>query len=122
MPHHPCTLAAHPCDRHGPIAVGVDASPDGFGYYKEGVFSDPSCSTTDLDHAVVLYGYGTTARGTDFWIVKNSWSKLFGADGFIRIERGRRDCGISTQPSIALVEDDEVRPGADARRADALQV
>lgn len=46
------------------------AAPDSFGYYKEGVYTDSACSTQDLDHAVVLYGYGTSDEGIDYWLVK----------------------------------------------------
>lgn len=89
----------------GPVAVALDASLDGFGFYKEGVYSDPSCSNYDLDHAVLLVGYGTTEDGVDYWLIKNSWGKLFGEDGYIKIVRGSNDCGISTDTAIAVVEE-----------------
>ena len=31
------------------------------------------------------------------------WSKYFGDDGYIKIARGSHDCGVSTDPAVALV-------------------
>lgn len=61
----------------GPLAVSVDAGGD-FRFYSEGVFYNPQCATRsrDLDHAVLLVGYGTDDdSGQDYWLVRNSWSK-----------------------------------------------
>lgn len=52
----------------------------------------------DLDHAVLVSGYGTTEDGHDYWLVKNTWSALWGDKGFIKIARTPQDCGIKTQP------------------------
>ncbi len=45
-----------------------------FGDYEEGVFS--GCDATknvDINHAVVLVGYGTDEKYGDYWLVRNSW-------------------------------------------------
>jgi hypothetical protein len=36
--------------------------------YSKGVFTGP-CGTR-LNHALLVVGYGTTANGVDYWIVK----------------------------------------------------
>lgn len=87
----------------GTMAVSVDASSDYFRFYASGVFYDPDCATgaDDLDHAVLVSGYGTSEDGVPYWLVKNTWSSWWGEDGYIRIARPswrRNDCGISTQP------------------------
>ncbi|GAX77743.1 hypothetical protein CEUSTIGMA_g5186.t1 [Chlamydomonas eustigma] len=89
--------------RFGPISVAMDASLDSFAYYKEGVYLEKECSNYELDHQVLLYGYGTTESGQDYWLVKNSWSKLYGTDGFIKVARGHHDCGITTESAVAVV-------------------
>ena len=45
-----------------------------------GVYESPTClyKPDDLDHAVLVVGYGTSANGHDFWIIRNSWSTYWG--------------------------------------------
>eukprot|EP00775_Hariotina_reticulata_P009003 gene9003-9176_t len=101
--------------KHGPLSVGVDASFDDFLFYSEGVFRNKHCALkpADLNHAVMLVGYGTDkTTGEDYWIVKNSWSKFWGDDGYIKIHRGGNDCGIASDASFAEVATEYVVPGA----------
>ena len=67
-----------------PVSVVVEANR-AFKRYSKGVFSGP-CGTR-LNHAVVVVGYGTTKEGIDYWIVKNSWGKSWGENGYIRMKR-----------------------------------
>ncbi|OQU90369.1 hypothetical protein SORBI_3002G397001, partial [Sorghum bicolor] len=67
-----------------PVSVVVEAN-HAFKGYRKGVFLGP-CGTR-LNHAVVVVGYGTTKEGIDYSIVKNSWGKNWGENGYIRMKR-----------------------------------
>lgn len=49
----------------------------GLDFYKSGIFTSTKCNPKKVDHGVVIVGYGTDAKSGDFWIVRNSWGKLF---------------------------------------------
>ncbi|GIL80283.1 hypothetical protein Vretimale_17448 [Volvox reticuliferus] len=92
---------------HGPVAVGIDGGRATFRFYSEGVYHNPHCGQKleALDHAVLLVGYGTTPEGVDYWLIKNSWSKYWGMDGYARITRKGNDCGVSTDAVLALASE-----------------
>ncbi|KAF7849060.1 hypothetical protein BT93_L1287 [Corymbia citriodora subsp. variegata] len=87
-----------------PITVVIAASGREFQSYRRGVFNE-DCSS-QLDHTVVVVGYGTSEDGIDFWKIRNSWGKAWGEGGYMRIRRGGGNskgmCGLASEASFPI--------------------
>jgi C1A family cysteine protease len=88
----------------GPISIGIDAAHKSLVFYANGVYYEPECGNKpdDLDHAVLLVGYGTL-DGQDYWLVKNSWSNYWGNDGYVLMAQRDNNCGVTTQTTYPIV-------------------
>jgi C1A family cysteine protease len=84
----------------GPVSIAIEADQSGFQFYSGGVFSG-TCGK-QLDHGVLLTGYGTDS-GTDYWSVKNSWGASWGDNGYIKLVRGKDQCGLADAASYPTV-------------------
>ncbi|GLD91677.1 hypothetical protein PINS_up000210 [Pythium insidiosum] len=101
-----------------PIAVAIN-SADPFKDYKGDFYSCPNqgnlASKDDVNHALLLVGYGTDARVGDYWILKNSYGSEWGEKGFMKLIADKKlNCGLAIFPVVPL--------GANATATSALVV
>jgi C1A family cysteine protease len=89
-----------------PLSIAIEADQMAFQFYSHGVLKKSKCGT-NLDHGVLLVGYGEE-NGTKFWKVKNSWGPKWGSEGYILLERTDDEstegtCGVATTASYPVL-------------------
>lgn len=109
LPERDETAIKHALLNRGPLSVGFNVVGESL-YYSNGVLDVDSCTANtadDLDHAINLIGWGvdTLDDGTEaqHWILRNSWSTIWGDEGYFRVRMGERDCGVSADPGFPVV-------------------
>lgn len=90
----------------GPVSVAIEADTLVFQLYSGGIIDNIKCGT-NLDHGVLVVGYGEE-NGKKYWIVKNSWGPKWGDSGYVRIARTDNTntpgmCGIAMSASFVVV-------------------
>jgi len=85
---------------NGPVTIGINANP--MQTYVSGVDQPSSCSALNLNHAVLIVGWGTE-NGVDYWLIKNSWGVNWGEQGYYKIIRGVDACGLARDVVHSLV-------------------
>ncbi|XP_070600200.1 cathepsin L2-like [Erythrolamprus reginae] len=79
----------------GPIAVTIDVRSTKFHFYKSGIYAEHYERKKDTNHAVLIVGYNHSSKGDGYWILKNSWSTLWGEKGYMRLTKGSNQCAIA---------------------------
>eukprot|EP00055_Hartaetosiga_balthica_P018466 m.134424 g.134424 ORF g.134424 m.134424 type:complete len:370 (-) comp9598_c0_seq1:261-1370(-) len=82
----------------GPISISVEAIT--WKNYESGIFNGCNQTNPDIDHNVMLAGYGVD-NGSGYWLVRNSWTPHWGEKGYIRLLRTENEgtrCGIDLNP------------------------
>merc|ERR1712216_250004 len=94
---------------HAPASVCVNAEK--WQLYSRGIMTSKHCGKHNmdaLDHCVQAVGYSgyngdpKTAEGA-YWIVRNSWEKSWGMEGYIHVEMGANACGIANEATFVTV-------------------
>jgi KDEL-tailed cysteine endopeptidase len=90
-----------------PVSISVEADTLVFQFYSKGIIGNPKCGQ-DLDHGILLTGYGSDENGNLYWECKNSWGPSWGMKGYLRIQRDDSVkggiCGILMENSVPLNE------------------
>lgn len=81
------------------VTIAIEADTVYFQHYSSGILDNSAKCGTNLDHRVLLVGYGID-NDTKYWLVKNSWSNSWGENGYIKILRSDSEndtgvCGIA---------------------------
>ncbi|XP_072378113.1 cathepsin L-like proteinase [Diabrotica undecimpunctata] len=86
----------------GPISAAIFADPIQF--YSGGIYDNKKCKSESylLDHGILVVGYGEEDN-KPFWIIKNSWGKSWGEEGFFRLERNENLCGVALMASYPVL-------------------
>lgn len=101
-----------------PVSIAIEADQRSFQLYKSGIYDDyEGCNSNskskgpdslpDIDHAVVLVGYGVEGDN-GYYVLRNSWDTTWGEDGYMRIGRGTKYgkygmCGVLYDPMYPVV-------------------
>ena len=78
-----------------------------FQSYSSGVLTNAAACGTNLDHAVTAVGYGVDPTYGPYYLVRNSWGKGWGMQGYVNI-------GEAAYPGICGINQDVAYPTVSA--------
>ncbi|XP_050296022.1 procathepsin L-like [Anthonomus grandis grandis] len=85
----------------GPVSAAIDAS--NLQFYAGGIFRDDECSKEQVNHGILVVGYGSEG-GRDYWLIKNSWGSKWGEDGYFKLIRNKaNECNIASYAMYPLL-------------------
>ena len=80
-------------------------------FYAGGIYNDPLCENNEsmISHQVVVVGWGTEENtNVEYWIVRNSWSNVWGVDGYIYIQIDGLYCAVTAETTIPVIGELEI--------------
>ncbi|XP_017025393.1 procathepsin L-like [Drosophila kikkawai] len=90
----------------GPVVVHLDSLHDSVLEYKSGIYREEDCrfDMAYLTEAVLVVGFGTDSNYGDYWILKTSFGKNWGENGYMRLARNAGNmCGVATLAQYPIV-------------------
>ncbi len=105
VPYRNDTATMQALIQHGPLAVAFNVGAATL-YYDSGVIDAAECEQNapdQLNHAINLVGFGTSEDGVDYWLLRNSWSTYWGDEGYFKVKRGARDCGVTSSAGFPVL-------------------
>lgn len=79
----------------GPVAATIRAGNRIFRDYTNGIIDSPACTSAfpehEHDHGVLIIGYGKTILGQQYFLIKNSFGKNWGNQGYAMISASNFD-------------------------------
>jgi len=94
---------------NGPIVAAFSVN-EALMHYSAGIFLEigeqemPKSLNRweETNHAVVVVGWGVSAKGSKYWTVKNSWGANWGDHGYFYVERGTDVMAFESMAVAAL--------------------
>jgi cathepsin L len=91
--------------RRGPLATTLITAGNVFSAYRSGVFNE--AQTGNIDHAVAIIGWDDAKQA---WLIKNSWGREWGDNGFMWINYASNKVGsytawVKARKTVSLNDD-----------------
>ena len=78
---------------YGPAMTKIDAS--NLQTYTGGTITFPTMCDDEAEHSVVIVGWKKDTLNRDVWIIRNTWSNLWGDNGYLYTLISGDVCGIA---------------------------
>ncbi|XP_065226777.1 procathepsin L-like [Planococcus citri] len=85
---------------NGPVSASISAEKPSFQFAKEGIYYEGDCANTP-NHEVLLVGFNGTDKNNSYWIIKNSFGKSWGENGFLKISTKANKSGCKIIGSVS---------------------
>ncbi|KAH8741052.1 cathepsin like thiol protease membrane associated [Cryptosporidium ryanae] len=83
----------------GSISLSINSNLPGFASYSGGIYRAPRCTlSSELDHAVIMIGFGVSDSGEKYYVIQNSWGASWGISGFMNVSAS--SCDMFWYPGI----------------------